>query len=361
MPRQATGNVYESHGRWYARVTLDKGKRPSILLTTCANETAAEARGTVLAGLAARLRASGVPFDVRRKILERAGEAAEGKALDKVRTAAAAICSGDARPMGDPSKPVTFRQLCERWTSGDLARTYPDHVRVKRTARFDVMRLEAHVYPNVPDVPIHGFTLDHAEAVMRAIPSERSAATRRHVAQLMHRILGIAVFPLRLITANPLPKGFLPKVGPSKAKGHLYPDDDARLLACPDVPLDWRAFYGFLDREGPRYSEAAGLAWRDFDLDRGAVKLDENKTDDPRAWALSPGVAPALRALRALRAARGLPVGPDDRVFLFVDDTGAEAPPNRGADIFRKHLKAAGVDRPEAFRAEQGASDDPRA
>jgi len=68
----------------------------------------------------------------------------------------------------------------------------------------------------------------------------------------MHRILGLAVFPLRLIKVNPLPKGFMPKVGLSKAKGYLYPDDDARLLGCAEVPLEWRVWYGFLDREGPR-------------------------------------------------------------------------------------------------------------
>jgi integrase len=349
MPREATGNTYEASGRWYARVTLAKGQRPSVPLPTCTNGTAADARGAVLAKLAARLRAAHVALDVARTLVERAGEAADRKALDKVLDAANAICSGEAVPMADPSKPLTFRQLGERWTSGELARLYPDHVRPKRSVRFDVMRFETHVYPYVPDVPIAAFTLDHAETVMRAIPSKRSAATRRHVGQLMHRLLGIAVFPLRLIKANPLPKGFLPKVGPTKAKGYLYPGDDSRLLGCRAVPLDWRILYGFLDREGPRYSEAAGLTWRDLDLDRGAVKLDENKTDDPRAWALAPGVAAALRALRAMREARGVPVGPDDRVFLLSDEDGDDGAANHGADRFRRYLKAAGIDRPELF------------
>jgi integrase len=115
------------------------------------------------------------------------------------------------------------------------------------------------------------------------------------------------------------------------------------------VPLDWRVFYGFLDREGPRYTEAAGLTWCDLDLDRGAVKLDENKTDDPRAWALAPGTAAALRALRAMREARGVPVGSDDPVFPLSDEHGGEGATNHGADRFRRYLKAAGIDRPELF------------
>ena len=76
------------------------------------------------------------------------------------------------------------------------------------------------------------------------------------------------MFPARLITVNPLPKGFLPKVGPGKAKGWLYPDEDAALLSCPAIALCWRVYYGVLNREGPRASEAAATNWSDLDLDR---------------------------------------------------------------------------------------------
>jgi hypothetical protein len=43
-------------------------------------------------------------------------------------------------------------------------------------------RLELYVYPIASDVSIDRFSLDHAEAVIRALP-----ATRRHIAQLIHR------------------------------------------------------------------------------------------------------------------------------------------------------------------------------
>ncbi|WP_437619677.1 tyrosine-type recombinase/integrase [Sorangium sp. So ce1151] len=67
------------------------------------------------------------------------------------------------------------------------------------------------------------------------------------------------------------------------------------------VPLCWRVLWGFLNREGTRISEAARLQVQDVDLDRGALRLEKNKTNDPRAWALSPGVPQALRAWLALR------------------------------------------------------------
>jgi integrase len=68
----------------------------------------------------------------------------------------------------------------------------------------------------------------------------------------------------------------------------------ATKLASVEVPLAWRIFCGFLQREGLRRCAATRLTWGDFDLERGSVTLDENKTDDPRAWALSPGVAATL-------------------------------------------------------------------
>ena len=142
----------------------------------------------------------------------------------------------------------------------------------------------------------------------------------------------------------------MPKIGKGKAKGWLYPDEDRKLLASAAVPLAWRVLYGFLDREGPRFSEAAALDVADIDLDRGAVKLDENKTDDARAWALSPGVAPALAAWVAHRekatGARFAPSAP-----LFVDENGARVTDEKIdlAKQFRAHLIAAKIDRAELF------------
>ena len=113
----------------------------------------------------------------------------------------------------------------------------------------------------------------------------------------------------------------MPKPGAAKAKAWLYPDEDAKLLAAKKVPLNWRVFYGFLDREGARAGEAERFTWSDFDLERGAVRLDENKTDDPRAWALAPGSARALAAWRAHRKGDGPRAEPTDRVLVLAAPT----------------------------------------
>lgn len=174
------------------------------------------------------------------------------------------------------SPSMSFQAFATLWTSGELAKRYPDHVKKKRSVDNDVSRLERHVYPLAGKVALGAFSLDDAERVMRALPRGLATNTRRHVAQLMVRVLSLAVFPARLITASPLPRGFLPKLATGKALTYLYPDEDARLLACTAVPLPFRVFYGFLAREGMRASEAAGLTFADVDLDRGAVRLDTN-------------------------------------------------------------------------------------
>ncbi|HEY6723499.1 MAG TPA: tyrosine-type recombinase/integrase, partial [Polyangiaceae bacterium] len=74
-------------------------------------------------------------------------------------------------------------------------------------------------------------------------------------------------------------------------------------MACTSIPLEHRVLWGFLVREGMRESEAVGTTIGDIDVKRAAIKLDKNKTDDPRAWALNQGVARALELFIAEKRA----------------------------------------------------------
>jgi hypothetical protein len=49
----------------------------------------------------------------------------------------------------------------------------------------------------------------------------------------------MCVYPLRLIVASPIPKGFLPK-GKAIAKVALFPDEDLQLMGCEVVRLCYR-------------------------------------------------------------------------------------------------------------------------
>jgi integrase len=228
---------------------------------------------------------------------------------------------------------VTFRDVGEDWTDGKLHKKWPDHVKLKKTFDQDEGRL-ARLYKTIGDVALSEFTLEDAERAMAAIDSTRSSATRRHYAQLISKVLRLAVYPLKIIERSPLPVGFLPKVKNAKAKSYLYPSEDGQLLASENVPVARRLFWGFLAREGLRKGEALALTWADLDLERGAVRLDSNKTDDPRAWALTPGVARALATYK--------PDGVDAGTSIFAGlDHG------RLAEVFRSDLCVASVERPE--------------
>jgi integrase len=302
---------------------------------TTRDEAEAAERERALIELGAAIGKAKIDPELGARILEQAG-AGE---IERARKAVAKATRETGWSVADKPKPgapgaiTTFAQLGEAWTSNRLAREHPDHIRAKRSAAKDAERLVV-LNKTIGEVPVRRFVLADAKRAMAALPAGLSSSTRRQYAQVIGRLLALAVYPLELIPVSPLPRGFLPKVTRAKATAWLYPADDAKLLACPAVPLARRVLYGFLAREGLRCDEALSLTWADVDLVRGVVRLDENKTNDPRAWALSPGVAAALEQWREHVSGE----------LVFAVDNEA-----RLAEAFRADLAKACVDRPELF------------
>jgi integrase len=250
-------------------------------------------RTALLEEMAARLKGIIPPEDVL-VLLKVTGAAKTTRQLHDASAAVDAVVTGQTSKATSALAP-TFAKFAEAWTKGELRKKHPDHVREKDSTR-DAQILRDYVNPKIGHLHLPDVTLDAAETVMAALPSTLAPATRKHVAQCMRKVLAYAVYPGRHLTANVLPKEWMPKgLGTkAKAKSCLYPDDDAALVSCVDVALDRRIAYGILDREGFRASELDQLRWRDLDLAHGRVRLDENKTDDPRAWALSSDVVRVL-------------------------------------------------------------------
>lgn len=348
--RTSVGGAYAARGRIFMRVTVAAGVRRAEALTwVTAEHWAVHGRATPCACVACErarhvqelvnhLREAG-QLDFVEKLVESAAGADAAKMAELGRAVDGIVAGRIVKSTATKPGALTFRVFAERWTNGELHRLYPDVVRDKRTAHTDASRLDTHVYPLIGDRELASLTIDDALEVLRKLPSELSPASRRHVAQLLTRIFALAVYPCRLLASSPLPRGFLPKLTKKKAKAALYPDEEAALLACQGVPLGNRMLYGFVAREGMRSSEALSMTWGDLDLKRGAVRLDKNKTDDPRAWALDPSTAEALRRWR-----KTLPASPADALVFGTLDTRG-----RLADAFRSHLELAGVKRAELF------------
>jgi integrase len=151
---------------------------------------------------------------------------------------------------------------------------------------------------------------------------------------------------LRFVERSPIPPGFSPKSAARRAYAYLYPDEDRRLLACSALPLAFRLLWGFLVREGTRENEALSLTWECVDLKRGAIRLDKNKTDDPRSWALDAGVVRALRVYRECFRSDASAGG-----LVFVSPNGEAISKFGLAELLRAHLDAIGLkqERPELF------------
>lgn len=256
------------------------------------------------------------------------------------------VAASVKRPETRASKVVTFAQLAKEWTSGKLARDWPDHVGAKKQRAEDGARVAFLNNLDVADglklgaIPLTAFRLDHAEKAMRMLPeTAKRPATRRHYAQVMRRVLELAVYPLRLIAQNPIPKGFMPRTGKPPGFSYLYPNEDAALMAS-GAPIEELMLFGVAAREGMRAGELIALRWLDVDLERGVITLDRNKTDDARAWALDAGVARALTAWHARRK-------PKPADLVFPDADGLPFQTAKLASALRARLWAAGVRRPE--------------
>jgi integrase len=353
MPNEARGELRKlQDGSYGACITISGRTRRTFPLVACRGEVAARARCTELAVLAARMRRVGHVEQIP-KLLELAASAAPGRRWTAILSAVDDLCSGKTEAV---SATPTVSAFGEEWRSGALHRRFPDHVASKDSA-MDGRIAAKYVDPLVGHIPLDTFALEHADEVMSSLPERRpgiplSSATRRQVAQYVRRLLTLAVYPARHIKENPIPKGWLPKVKLTKAFTYLHPAEDTRLLACmacdeegePRVPVIRRLFYGILAREGLRRGELAALRFRDLDLERGSIRLDVNKTDDPRSWALDPAVA---RALAAWKVRYRPEAGPDD--IVFADEAGSPLYVLHLADALQADLKAAEVKRPELF------------
>lgn len=343
MGTPATGELRPlASGGHEARIRIIGKVRRGFEITGVAGKDAARERCTAMAQIATRLRAAG-HADKAEKILKAAAKAKPGAPWQAVVEGVDLICGGRATNAG-PS-PITMKELGEDWRSGKLHQRYPDHVGPKkpRSVTRDEGIARLYVDTKIGDHAVADVTLEDCEHVMAELPPHLSSSSRRSVAVYIRRVLQLAVYPLRLRAANPIPKGWLPRIRDGKALECLYPDEDRKLLACVDVPLVRRLLYGFDTREGMRTDELGRLTWDAIDLERGRLALDENKTDDPRDWDLDPSV---WRALKAWKDRYYPDAGPKELVFR---DCGVLLNINRLPYFLRRDLKKAGVTREKLF------------
>lgn len=330
------GSAREKNGRFYIGTRYGKAKRLEFRAPWVKSQAEADARAELVAAAAEQLVAIG-RRDLVRNTARELAEAATSKQLETVQRTIAAIVSG-ARRAGVTAD-VTIEDWGGRWTNGELTEQYPDHVPVAGSER-DAGRLRRYVYKHVGDVPVGAFRLAHAELVMSRLP-KKVERSRRHIAQLMVRLLNLAVYPGCLIATSPIPRGWLPKVKERPLFSCLFPREELLLLRHADTPEALRLFFGVLDREGMRLSELLDSEWWQWNLEEGVFTTTKNKQRDPRFWALKPDVVEAMQVWKTR-------CPPPWRPFTHVHALGDRT---KLAERLRFALKAAGVERKELFES----------
>lgn len=178
MAKQATGHVRWFNGVAGARIRVTNEVRETFTLPACRTEAEAAERARLLAEVAKRMRDAGVELDRARTMLEKVAGASP-RSLRNALAVAAELIGGELRAEGPPRIP-TFGELGEDWTKGELAKRYPDQIRVKRSVGDDKSRLKNYVYPVLNDIPIDQVALDLCEDVMRRPGEARAQDTPQH-------------------------------------------------------------------------------------------------------------------------------------------------------------------------------------
>jgi hypothetical protein len=174
--RGPVGGATRIGAKFFIRVTMGPRQRIAERAPWAKSQPEAEARGKVVQAWVNRLRAAGLA-GLAPKFVESGARASEAT-LRKIAARVDSLVKNDkndgtyrvedVRSVGKAREGdvVTFRNFAERWTDGELARLYPDHIEVKASVDDDVERFEKHIYPHVEDVPLVSFTREHADGVM---------------------------------------------------------------------------------------------------------------------------------------------------------------------------------------------------
>jgi hypothetical protein len=243
VARGRTGTALLSRGSWLARVTIAKGQRAAFGMPWCAasDAKAAAARAELLATLAAELATVAEGPALAPRLLAAAAAAPNAAELAKVRTLVARVLAGQYKLASVAVKGSTFADVAKAWSSGDLAKAYPDHVKDKRSARDDAHRFATYVNPVLGPRPhVSALTLERIDAVMASLPERLSPASRRQIAQGIARVWQARRVPAADDGREPHP----PRLASACAEGVSEEARDAAAGGARSVPRVRRADRG---------------------------------------------------------------------------------------------------------------------
>ena len=247
-------------------------------------------------------------------ILDNAAEQESDAAFDLVVARGMELCPGVERA----SEWETFGELAEAYYTRALYEKYKLSFLNKATLDDDEGRLKylcsdavrVPVYGTLAAVPLKDFSVEHALKAYAQLPATAKRwAAKNHYWQAMHIVLEYAVYPCRLIPAQPLSGEHRPKNDDAPVRyPYMHPHDDFLMLQYDgpaelrDVKLGSllvRALFGVANREGCRISELLELmTWARINAALGEITIGPRKNKRTDTWDAQPGTIETLLALR---------------------------------------------------------------
>lgn len=140
----------------------------------------------------------------------------------------------------------------------------------------------------------------------------------------------------------------------ARRKTFIYPNEAAKLFACADIPLEWRALHAIAAYTYLRPGELRVLTWADVDLEHGLIHVSrawDSRDEKVKAPKTRNGVRPVpihASLLPLLKRMRAQDVPVDAPVLPMLGEHDEERN-DWLAKALRAHLQKAGITRPALF------------
>lgn len=147
--------------------------------------------------------------------------------------------------------------------------------------------IRLHIKSRLPTIKLAKLNASHIEAFKAAMAADGvGTRARQYAYAVLVRALRRAVYPLRLITANPA-EGVKP---PSHTAAKMRPFEatEARAILDDSAGTRWHAFYAVAFGCGLRIGELFGLTWNDIDFVTGRLHVQRQAIDQGGRVSVTP-------------------------------------------------------------------------
>ncbi|MBQ9442631.1 MAG: site-specific integrase [Selenomonadaceae bacterium] len=213
---------------------------------------------------------AGKKSDGKRKVVEKGGFATRNLAYD---AGVAAYIDWKHGNIGIVSENIALKDFMTNWLKNVVALNVKPNTMQMYSAYF-----KKYILPKLGDIPVQELTPAKLDAWIRELSQEGYAKnTLSQMRTLIRNALNYAIYPAKLISANPANYIKVPKKAPTNVvKRHIITKEKlSELLEKYPFGSPYYIPILILYHTGMRISEVCGLTWDNFDLENNVVTLNK--------------------------------------------------------------------------------------